>query len=207
VPWLAAVTAFVLVVPVELPDKTFISTLVLTTRYRPLPVWLGVVAAFGVQSGVAVGAGSLVGLLPETPVRLAAAALFAVGAIVLAVQARKPVEYEEPSAAGGHGPREGRAPAKPAQATGGWKAFGASFLVLFLAEWGDLSQLLTAGLVADGRPPVPVFFGAWAGLAVVSGVAVVLGRVILRYVRLNVVRWIGAYVCAVLAIVTATGVT
>jgi putative Ca2+/H+ antiporter (TMEM165/GDT1 family) len=126
---------------------------------------------------------------------------------VLAVQATKPIQYEGSDATGGHGPREGGAPPEAAQVTGGWKAFGASFLVLFLAEWGDLSQLLTAGLVADGRPPVPVFFGAWAGLAVVSGAAVLLGRVILRYVRLNVVRWIGAGVCAVLAIVTAIGVT
>ena len=205
--WLSAITAFVLVVPVELPDKTFISTLVLTTRHKPLPVWLGVVAAFGVQCAVAVGAGSLVGLLPETPVRLAAAALFAVGAVILARQASKPIEYDGISAAGRHRPRKGRTPARPADPTGGWKAFGTSFLVLFLAEWGDLSQLLTAGLVADGRPPVPVFVGSWAGLAAVSGAAVLLGRVIARYVRLNVVRWVGAAVCAILAIVTATGVT
>jgi Ca2+/H+ antiporter, TMEM165/GDT1 family len=196
VSWLAAVTAFVLVVPVELPDKTFISTLILTTRHKPLPVWLGVVAAFGVQCAVAVGAGSVIGLLPETPVRLAAAALFAVGAVILARQASKPIEYDDSGA-----------PARPADPTGGWKAFGTSFLVLFLAEWGDLSQLLTAGLVADGRPPVPVFFGSWAGLAAVSGAAVLLGRVIVRYVRLNVVRWVGAAICAILAIVTATGVT
>ena len=38
---LAAVTAFALVVPVELPDKTFVATLVLSTRYRPGPVWSG----------------------------------------------------------------------------------------------------------------------------------------------------------------------
>src|SRR5215510_11180149 len=79
----AALTAFVLIVPVELPDKTFVATLVLATRYRPLPVWGGVVAAFGVQCLVAVTAGRLVSLLPETPVRLVAAGLFAVGAVIL----------------------------------------------------------------------------------------------------------------------------
>lgn len=193
VDWLAAaLTAFVLVVPVELPDKTFIATLALTTRHKPLPVWLGVIAAFAVQSAVAVAAGSLLGLLPETPVRLAAAALFAVGALVLVRQARKPVEYDE----------TGATPAP----TGGWKAFGTSFLVLFLAEWGDLSQLLTAGLVASGKPAVPVFVGAWLGLAAVSGAAVLLGRLLMRHVKLSVVRWIGASVCAVLAVVTAIGV-
>ena len=49
--WLtAALAAFVVIVPVELPDKTFVATLVLATKYRPWPVWLGVTAAFGVPS-------------------------------------------------------------------------------------------------------------------------------------------------------------
>ncbi len=91
-PWnriTAGLTAFVLIVPVELPDKTFVATLVLATRYRPLPVWLGVVAAFGVQCAIAVAAGGLLTLLPETPVQLAAAALFAVGAVILFHSARR----------------------------------------------------------------------------------------------------------------------
>ena len=56
--------AFVAIAPVELPDKTFVATLVLTTRYRPLPVWLGVASAFAVHCAVAVLAGSLVAPLP-----------------------------------------------------------------------------------------------------------------------------------------------
>ena len=39
---------------VELPDKTFIATLVLATRFRPLFVWIGVSLAFLVQTLVAV---------------------------------------------------------------------------------------------------------------------------------------------------------
>src|SRR3989449_11499737 len=84
---IAAVTAFLLVVPVELPDKTFVATLVLSTRYRPWPVWIGVALAFGIQSLVAVAAGRLVSLLPDRPVQLVAAALFAVGAVVLLTSA------------------------------------------------------------------------------------------------------------------------
>jgi putative Ca2+/H+ antiporter (TMEM165/GDT1 family) len=193
--WTAALTAFVLIVPVELPDKTFVATLVLATRYRPLPVWCGVVAAFGVQCLVAVTAGRLLTLLPETPVRLVAAGLFAVGAVILfrgarnadAEEQEQEHEYEEKLTG----------PTKT-----GLRAATTSFLVLFAAEWGDLSQLLTAGLVARGGHPVAVFFGSWAGLAVVSGVAVLLGRVLLRYVKLSVVRYVGAAVCAVLAVVT-----
>ncbi|GAA1747895.1 TMEM165/GDT1 family protein [Luedemannella helvata] len=191
----ALLTAFVLIVPVELPDKTFVATLVLATRYRALPVWLGVVSAFGVQCLVAVAAGGLIALLPPRPVQIVAAVLFAVGAVIMVRGARNAdaVEREQEAefAAKVRGP-----------AAGGLRAFGASFLVLFAAEWGDLSQLLTAGLVARGGHPVGVFLGAWLGLAVVSGAAVLLGRVLLRRVRLSVVRYIGGAVCAILAVVT-----
>ncbi|MFC0526149.1 TMEM165/GDT1 family protein [Phytohabitans kaempferiae] len=89
---------------------------------------------------------------------------------------------------------------------GGWRAAGTSFAVLFTAEWGDLSQLLTAGLVASGQPAIPFFLGSWAALAVVSGLAVLLGRWLLRRVRLSLVRYVAAAICAVLCVVTVVGV-
>lgn len=190
----ASLVAFALIVPVELPDKTFVATLVLATRYPPLPVWLGVTAAFGIQSLVAVAAGHLLGLLPELPVRLGAAALFAIGAVILFRGARK-ADAEEAE-------NEQRYAEKITKAVTGWRAAGTSFLVLFAAEWGDLSQLLTASLVASGRPAVGVFLGSWLGLSLVAGAGVLLGRVLLRHVRLAIVRYVGAAVCAILAILT-----
>lgn len=191
--WLtAALAAFAVIVPVELPDKTFIATLVLATRYPPWPVWLGVVSAFGIQCVVAVIAGRLLTLLPELPVRLAAAGLFAAGAVVLFVGARKGDPSDEAE----------RFEQRVQDSRRGWRAFGASFVVLFTAEWGDLSQLLTASLVAAGRPPVPVFIGSWVALATVAGAGVVLGRALMKRIRLSVVRLVGAAVCAILAVVT-----
>jgi Ca2+/H+ antiporter, TMEM165/GDT1 family len=192
---LVALTAFALILPVELPDKTFVATLVLSTRYPPLPTWLGVIAAFLVQCLVAVAAGSLIARLPERPVALVAAALFAIGAVVLVRGARR-ADNEEKE-------QEEEYAERVTERKRGIKAFGASFLVLFTAEWGDLSQLLTASLVASGRPAVPVFVGSWLALVVVSGAAVLLGRWLLRRVRLSVVRYVGASVCAVLAVITA----
>jgi len=198
VEWIAAaLAAFVLIVPVELPDKTFVATLVLSTRYRPLAVWLGVVAAFGVQCAIAVAAGRLLTLLPQRPIQLVAAALFAVGAVILFGGARN-ADAEEATA-------EREFAERIRDSRRGWRAAGASFVVLFTAEWGDLSQLFTAGLVASGRPALPVFFGAWAALACVSGTAVLLGRVLLRHVRLSVVRYVAAGLCAVLAMITLIG--
>ena len=186
-------TAFALIVPVELPDKTFVATLLLATRHRPLPVWLGVVAAFGVQCLVAVAAGGLVGLLPERPVRLVAAGMFVVGAVVLVRQALRARSVEPVLEDPGRIDRPDRH---------GFKAATTSFLVLFTAEWGDLSQLLTMGLVASGRSPVAVFVGSWLGLAAVAGLGVLVGRLLLRYVNLRLLRYVAAGVCMVLALLT-----
>src|SRR2546430_3855002 len=191
----AVVTAFLLVVPVELPDKTFVATLVLSTRYRPGPVWIGVTLAFGVQCLVAVAAGRLIALLPQEPVQLVAAALFGTGAFLLIRSAGRAAEEERA--------REREYETKVSQTRRtGMNAALASFAVLFVAEWGDLSQLLTAGLVARALHPVAVFAGSWAGPAANSATAVLLGRVLMRYVSLAVVQYVGAAVCGVLAIVT-----
>jgi Ca2+/H+ antiporter, TMEM165/GDT1 family len=186
--------AFVAIFPVELPDKTFVATLVLSTRYPPMPVWIGVVLAFTVQVVIAVVAGSLLSRLPTRPVQLAAAALFAVGAVILARGARK-ADLEEKE-------QEEEYQAKVSEPKKGWRALAASFLVLFTAEWGDLSQLVIAGLVASGRNPVATGIGGLLALATVSGLAVLLGRWLLQRVRLSLIRWIGAGVCALLSVVT-----
>lgn len=190
----ALAVAFLAIFPVELPDKTFVATLVLSTRYPALPTWLGVVSAFAVQVVIAVLAGSLLNRLPTRPVQIAAGVLFAVGAVILARGARK-ADREEKE-------QEAEYAAKVTEPKRGWRAFGASFLVLFTAEWGDLSQLVIAGLVASGRNPVATGLGGFLALAAVSGLAVLLGRWLLQRVRLAVIRWVGAGVCGVLAVVT-----
>ncbi len=75
--------------------------------------------------------------------------------------------------------------------------------MLFAAEWGDLSQLLTISMIARYGHPVSVFVGAWGALLVVSGLAVVAGRVLLRYIRLSTVHYVGSAICLLLALVTA----
>ncbi|HEU4568516.1 MAG TPA: TMEM165/GDT1 family protein [Marmoricola sp.] len=179
---------------VELPDKTFIAALVLSTRYRPLAVWAGVGTAFLVQTLIAVTVGKAVTYLPRTLVEAVAAAIFLIGAVLLFREAPK-ADVEEAEA-------EEEYAAKASAERTGLKAAAASFLVLFAAEWGDLSQLLTISLVGKYHEPVSVFVGAWVALLVVSGLACVAGRVLLRYVKLSLIHYIGAAVCLVLAGVT-----
>jgi putative Ca2+/H+ antiporter (TMEM165/GDT1 family) len=186
--------SFAAIFLVELPDKTFIAALVLSTRYRPLAVWVGVGLAFLVQTLIAVTVGQVVTYLPHEAVQGVAAAIFAIGAVLLL--------REAPRADAEEADTEEEYAAKAAEPRTGLRAVLASFLVLFAAEWGDLSQLLTISLVGRYHEPVSVFLGAWVALLTVSGLAVLVGRVLLRHVRLSVVHYVGATVCAVLAVVT-----
>ena len=186
-----ALTALVLIVPVELPDKTFVATLVLATRFRPLLVWVGVGAAFLVQTLVAVTAGGLVAQLPHKPVVAFTAAMFLIGGVVLLRGARRADEEEAET--------EEEFGAKVKGPARGWHAVATSFTVLFLAEWGDLSQLLTAGLVVRTKDPVSVFVGAFVGLLLVSALGAAAGRALLRRVRLATVQRVGGVVCLLLA--------
>ncbi len=185
---------FAAIFVVELPDKTFIAALVLSTRYKPLLVWIGVGLAFFLQVLIAVTAGQLATLLPETLIRGVAVAIFLLGAVLL-FRAAPNADREEAEA-------EEEYAAKATEAKTGLKAVGASFLVLFAAEWGDLSQLLTISLVAKYGEPLSVFSGAWLALLTVSGLAVLAGRFLLRHMKLSVLHYIGATVCLVLAGVT-----
>ncbi len=188
------VTTFAVIFPAELPDKTFVASLVLSTRYPHLPVWLGVGAAFAVQCLLAVTAGGLLTLLPRTPVVAAAAVLFAVGAVVLFRSAA--------SADAAEAEAEAEYAAKAARPATGLRAAVTSFLVLALAEFGDLSQLFTAGLVVRFEDPVSVFLGSWLALVTVAALAIVVGRALLRLVRLATLRRISATICSVLAVLT-----
>jgi putative Ca2+/H+ antiporter (TMEM165/GDT1 family) len=73
-----------------------------------------------------------------------------------------------------------------------------TFVVIFLAEWGDLTQVLTVNLAARYHSPWSVGTGALLAMAAVAGVAVVGGQGLLRFVNVSVVRVITAIVLIVL---------
>ena len=196
---LVVALAFGAIFVVELPDKTFIATLVMSTKMRPLFVWIGVGLAFLVQTGVAVGLGHAASFLPAQLIQSVAALMFVIGAIILFREARS-ADAEEAGT-------EEEYAAKADATAHGLKVVATSFLVLFAAEWGDLSQLLTISLVAKYEDPFSVFLGAWGALLAVSGLAVVVGRLLLQHVRLAVLHYVGATVCVLMAGLTVWEMT
>ena len=189
---LAFVTAFVVVLAVELPDKTLVATLVLTTRYRPLPVFVGVSVAFAVQCVIAVAFGAALTLLPGRVVAAVVAVLFGIGAILLLREGfSRPDEELEDAVRGG--------PAAVSFRRSALTSFG----VLFAAEWGDASQLATAGLTARFDAPVFVGLGAWLALVGVGGIAVLLGRKIRERLRPQLIQRFAGFLFAGFALLAA----
>ncbi|MGW8541187.1 TMEM165/GDT1 family protein [Streptomyces sp. CAI-21] len=180
---LALVTAFGLIFLAELPDKTMFASLAMGTRMRPLYVWFGTSTAFLVHVAIAVGAGSLIGLLPDWIVRLVSALLFAFGAFMLL--------------RGGDDDEDEEGAAKTV--TGFLPVYTTAFMAVFISEWGDLTQITTANLAATNGT-LSTAIGAAAALMSVSALALLAGRFIAQRVPLKTVQRIGGLCMAGLAI-------
>lgn len=187
-----AVTVFGVVFLLELPDKTALATLLLATRHRPLPVLLGAGAAFVIQTLVAVAAGSLLSLLPREPIRIGAGMLFLIMAGVLVRQNLRRTEEEEERQVEA-AERSHRGPLLT--------AFG----VVFLAEWGDLTQLATAALQARYQQPLIVFSAALLALWLVSAIAIVIGNRLGAWVPQRPLQFVAAGLMVVVGIALISG--
>jgi len=164
----------------ELPDKTALAALVLATKYRALPTFLGAAVALTVQSAVAVAAGRLLALLPARPVHIGAGVLFLVFAVLMW---RRTAEADD---------KEVKTKGDPTFL----RAFASVFGVVFLAEWGDLTQLGTATLAARYAAPYVVFIGASLALWCVTGIAVVAGHKVGRLLHPDRMKKVAAVVFA-----------
>ncbi|MDT8910323.1 TMEM165/GDT1 family protein [Amycolatopsis sp. PS_44_ISF1] len=180
----ALLSAFGLVLAVELPDKTLVATLVLTTRFRAWPVFAGVCVAFALQCVIAVAFGSVLTLLPDLVVSLLVAGMFGVGAFMLLREG-----FSEADEAGSDASRKG-------PQLSFFRSALTSFGVLFAAEWGDASQLATAGLAARLGNPLAVGAGAFVALVSVAGLAVFIGAKIRDRIRPKLIQRVAGFVFA-----------
>lgn len=191
---LVVVIVFGVVALAELPDKSLFASLVLSTRYRAGYVFVGVAAAFVVHVAIAVSAGRLLTLLPHRLVAAVVAVLFAGGAVLLWRHGDEPPE-----------PVDARAPAEPAgRADPSFRRVAlTSFGVVFIGEWGDITQVVTANYAARYHDLLSVAVGATLGLWAVAGLAVTAGRRLLEYLPAPLVRRVAAAVLIVFAVLSA----
>jgi Ca2+/H+ antiporter, TMEM165/GDT1 family len=179
---------FGIILLAELPDKTMFASLLLGTRYAARWVFLGAAAAFLIHVVIAVTAGSLLALLPKRIVELVVAVLFVMGAALLWHASRSNDEGDVADSQAGE------------RGTSAWAGLVSSFVVIFLGEWGDITQLATANLAARYHNALSVGVGAVLGLWTAALLAITAGRTLLRFLSVTVLHRIGAAVFAALAI-------
>jgi Ca2+/H+ antiporter, TMEM165/GDT1 family len=167
----AALTTFLVVLPAELPDKTIFATLILASRYRPRYVFVGAAGGFLVQVVIAVGAGGALSLLPHRVVQGITAVAFLIGAVLLWRQ--KPGDDEDVK--------------RDSSRNTFWPVATTSFAVVALAEFGDLTQILTASLAAKYHDPFGVGIGAALALWTACALAVIVGWKLLKVIPF---RWL-----------------
>lgn len=171
---------FGLVFVAELPDKTMIANIVMGSRGRPLPVWLGGSAAFALHVALAVVAGRFLQLLPHRTLEIIVTVVFGLGALYLLFVPEREEQRRGEEEAGGTG---GQGPA--------WRVAASAFVVIALGEFGDLTQVLIVNLEARDKSPVSVFVGALVALIAVGALGAYAGRALVRVVPLGLIRRLG----------------
>ena len=182
--WAALAGVFGLIFLIELPDKTMIATIVMSAKARPLMVFLGASCAFAVHMGIAALFGGLLTRLPHTLKDAVITVLFVGGAAyLLFVPEKHEVEAgTEGAAAERRGPR--------------WREFATAFTVIFVSEFGDLSQIQAANLVAKTHQPLAVFCASTAALVSVCAIGSFAGQTLVRILPLDKIRIGGGVVFA-----------
>jgi putative Ca2+/H+ antiporter (TMEM165/GDT1 family) len=175
----ALLGVFALMFLLELPDKTMIATVVMATRARPRNVAIGASLGFVVQMALAVAAGSLLTLLPAQIKNLIVALLFLGGAAFLLLVKEK--EEED----------EGTAEAQRERPGTAWREMFTAFSVIFIGEFGDLTQIQAANFSAKYHQPIGVFLSGSLALVLVAFIGAYGGKFLQRYVALEKIRFAG----------------
>ncbi len=173
----------------ELPDKTMFASLVMATHGKARSVWLGAAAAFLVHVVIATTIGvALFKVVPHRVLEAIVAVMFLFGAFFAWREGTKDEEELAEEEAAKHG------------------VTLTAFMVIFVAEWGDLTQILTANLAARYHSALSVGLGATLALWAVAGIAVASGQTLLRFINVTTIRKITAAVLVCLAIYSAVEV-
>lgn len=178
----ALAITFGVILPAELPDKTALAVLVLGARYRALYVFAGAAAAFAVHVALALVAGSVLTLLPHQVLQAVSGGLFLAGALLLFFNRDKGDDEDANDEAG----------TKPSAGESFWRISGLGFMLVLVAEFGDLTQILTVNLAAHYDSPISVGIGSLLALWTVAALGILGGHTLMEHVPFGLITRIAA---------------
>jgi putative Ca2+/H+ antiporter (TMEM165/GDT1 family) len=179
-----SLSTFTLVAIAEIGDKSQLVCMTLAARHRHWPVILGATTAFLLLNVLAVLFGTAVATwIPERVIAVMVAILFgAFGLHAMRTQVDDNSEEitEQP----------------------GRSIFFSTLLLIFVAEFGDKTQIAVAGL-ASSLAPLPVWLGATIALVLVSVLGVWIGRTLLQRLPLHWLHRLSGGIFILFAVIAA----
>ena len=207
--WAVFFSVFGLVFVAELGDKTQLAVVTQTCKYRrPWAVFVGASVALGIVTALGVVAGQALGhLIPEGVLRTVAALAFIMMGVLVAREALEGEGNELDRLPGDRrcvDPGDdcsGRMPISLRD----WRAFAATFGLLFVAELGDKTQLATMSLSSKHGDAWTVLGGAALALTLVTALGVVGGRMVCKLVPQRLILRLSAILFILMGILMGVG--
>ena len=202
-------TTFGLIFVAELGDKTQLAVLTQTCKYRrPWAVFIGASLALVAVTALGAAGGQVLGQIVRPAFLQGAAALafVAMGVLIAREAARKTrseasqdVACEDPSS------QDVKAQDRP-MCSQDWEALSSTFVLLFVAEMGDKTQLAVLSLAGKCPNPWPVFIGGGLALTAVTACGVIGGQGLCRLIPQRVLLWISAIAFVAMGILIGFGI-
>ncbi|MBF0357116.1 MAG: TMEM165/GDT1 family protein [Magnetococcales bacterium] len=183
-------TTMVVIFLAELGDKSQLVCMTLAARHRPKPVFFGALLAFVFLNILAVVFGAALSTwIPHNVMIYIVATLFG----LFGVQTLLASEEDDDD--------EGEVEIKS-----GRGIFASAFLLIFIAEFGDKTQIAVAGM-ASAAPPMTIWLGATLALALSSGIGVLVGQRFLKRIPMNILSKVTGIFFLLLAALALTQLT
>lgn len=159
-------TAFAFIFLAALPGRTTFLMLLLSARGNPQTVFVGAALAFAVQSLISVGLGEVLSFLPHTLIEAGAGFLFLFFAWNFWRESREVIE-------------EGKMTKVTVTSV---------FILIFMAEWGDVSQVAIATYASQHDGKLLIFAAAFLALLAIVVIATLTGSKVGRAVQPRLVQ-------------------
>ena len=174
----AFISGFLLITVSEIGDKTFFIAMILAMQYSRRLVFTGAIAALAAMTMLSVGVGQTASLLPDIYIHYAEIALFTIFGFKLLYDATQmPSETCDVAVVGEAKEVVEKAEKQIKDQKNIWAILLEAFVLVFVAEWGDRTQIATIALATENNP-IGVSFGAILGHAICAVIAVTSGRVL-----------------------------
>lgn len=173
--------SFVLIVLAEMGDKTQFLAMSFATRYNAFKVLFAVFLATMASFAITVTIGQLLTTIIPLDVISLAASLSFIGFGLWTLRVEKPKSEDKKVSRFG--------------------VVGTVFIVFFIAEFGDKTQLTTISLAAQYQNAVSVFIGATLGMLVADGIGIVAGVVLGKHIPQRTIKWVSATIFLIFGLV------